>query len=69
MGACKMRSSRNRFAAMTTLFFSFACGLALAQTPKYENVGKTPTEQEIRAWDIAISLDGKELPPGSPRRP
>src|SRR5438132_4858313 len=28
-------------------------------------LGKTPTAEEIRAWDIAISPDGKELPPGS----
>jgi cytochrome c len=28
-------------------------------------LGKAPTEDEIRAWDIAISPDGKELPPGA----
>jgi cytochrome c len=26
--------------------------------------GRTPTADEIRAWDISISPDGKELPPG-----
>jgi len=41
------------------------CGAALAQTPDYKNVGRAPTEQEIRAMDIAIGTDGKELPPGS----
>jgi len=25
------------------------CGAALAQTPDYKNVGRAPTEQEIRA--------------------
>ena len=25
---------------------------------------RAPTAEEIRAWDIAISPDGKELPPG-----
>ncbi len=38
--------------------------LDLAQSPTY-GLGKTPTEDEIRAWDIAISPDGKELPPGT----
>jgi len=37
---------------------------ALAQTPSYANVGRTPTKQEIQAWDISISPDGKGLPPG-----
>jgi hypothetical protein len=36
---------------------------ARAQSPTY-GVGKTPTAEEIRAWDISISPDGKELPPG-----
>lgn len=35
-----------------------------AQSPTY-GLGKTPTAEEIRVWDIAISPDGKELPPGS----
>ena len=41
-----------------------ACAGALAQTPTY-NRGRTPNEEEIRAWDIAIGPAGKELPPGS----
>lgn len=41
-----------------------ACLGALAQTPVY-HLGRTPTPAEIRAWDISISPDGKELPPGS----
>ncbi len=39
-------------------------GAAMAQTPKYKNVGKAPSEKEIQAWDIAISTEGRELPPG-----
>ncbi len=35
-----------------------------AQSPTY-GVGRTPTEGEIRAWDIAIGPDGAELPVGS----
>ena len=36
---------------------------AAAQSPTY-GVGRTPTEEEIRAWDISISPTGEELPPG-----
>ena len=34
-----------------------------AQSPTY-HLGRTPTLEEIRAWDISISPTGKELPPG-----
>lgn len=40
----------------------FAAG-SWAQSPTY-GVGRTPTADEIRAWDIAISPTGKELPQG-----
>jgi S-disulfanyl-L-cysteine oxidoreductase SoxD len=36
---------------------------ALAQSPKY-GVGRTPSAEEIRAWDISIGPTGEELPPG-----
>jgi cytochrome c len=36
---------------------------ALAQSPGY-GIGRTPNADEVRAWDISISPDGKELPPG-----
>jgi S-disulfanyl-L-cysteine oxidoreductase SoxD len=39
-----------------------ACGAAWAQS---YGLGTTPTEDEIKALDIAISPTGKELPPGS----
>jgi cytochrome c len=50
-------------------FFAFLAALtiyssALAQTATY-NVGRAPTDAEIRAWDITVSSDGKGLPPGS----
>jgi cytochrome c len=38
-------------------------GTVLAQSPTY-GVGRTPTDDEIRAWDISISPTGEELPPG-----
>ena len=34
-----------------------------AQSPTY-HLGRTPTPDEVRAWDISISPTGKELPPG-----
>ena len=40
-----------------------AFGVSLsAQSPTY-HLGRTPTPEEIRAWDISISPTGKELPP------
>jgi cytochrome c len=37
---------------------------SLAQTPSYPNIGRTPTKEEIQAWDISVGPDGKGLPPG-----
>ena len=41
-----------------------AANAALAQTPSYTNVGRSPTKEEIQAWDIAAGPDGKGRPPG-----
>ncbi len=41
------------------------CAVALGQTPDYKNVGKTPSADEIKTWDISVGPAGKELPPGS----
>jgi len=57
MEAYRMRS------ASGLLVLSLALQLA-AQSPTY-SLGRTPTTDEIKAWDFAISPDGKELPPGS----
>jgi cytochrome c len=38
--------------------------LTLAQAPDY-NLGRPPTEEEVRAWDISVTPEGKGLPPGS----
>ena len=46
------------------MIFLAACAVARAQMPTYSNVGRTPTKEEMRAWDFAIGVDGKELPPG-----
>jgi mono/diheme cytochrome c family protein len=37
---------------------------SLAQTPSYSNIGRSPTKEEIQAWDISVGPDGKGLPPG-----
>ena len=34
-----------------------------AQSPNYR-LGRTPTAEEIRAWDISVGPTGTELPPG-----
>jgi hypothetical protein len=39
------------------------CQTAWTQSPTYR-LGRTPSSDEIRAWDITISPDGKELPSG-----
>jgi cytochrome c len=39
------------------------CQTAWTQSPTY-GVGRAPSTEEIRAWDIAISPTGKELPTG-----
>jgi hypothetical protein len=58
-----MRCSSN-FLVLTAAVV-VACGTAAAQMPNYKNVGRTPTQEEIRAWDISIGPEGKELPAGS----
>jgi hypothetical protein len=39
------------------------CQIGSAQSATY-GLGRTPSAEEIRAWDISISPEGKELPPG-----
>ncbi len=38
--------------------------LSVAQTPKFESIGRTATPQEIKAWDIDVRPDFKGLPKG-----
>jgi len=57
MGACTMGMLR-------VLPFVWLMGVsALAQSPTY-GVGRTPSAEEIRAWDISVGPTGAELPPG-----
>ncbi len=39
------------------------CQIVWAQSPAY-GVGRKPTAEEIKAWDISIGPTGKELPAG-----
>src|SRR5262245_7580535 len=44
--------------------FAWLIGVSvLAQGPTY-GVGRTPSAEEIRTWDISIGPTGEELPPG-----
>jgi len=52
-----MRSWRNSLLFLMNVTVAAA---ALAQTAMY-NLGRAPTNAEIRAWDITVSSDGKEL--------
>ena len=61
MVAFRMRCFHSFLGPVTVLVASVA---ALAQAPTYSNVGRTPTAEEIRAWDIAVGPSGKELPLG-----
>ena len=55
-------------ASPMALLKGLACALLMgasvvAQSQTY-GVGRTPTAEEIRAWDISIGPHGEELPPG-----
>ena len=60
MGAFKMRFSKLLLSGAILL----TANAVFAQTPDYKNVGRTPTKEEIQAWDISVGPDGKGLPPG-----
>ena len=37
-------------------------GVGLARTYSYANVGRTPSQEEIRSLGVIVSPDGKDLP-------
>ncbi|MGH9219447.1 MAG: c-type cytochrome, partial [Vicinamibacterales bacterium] len=62
-------------ALLRVFAFALLMGVsALAQSPtrlradassgQAYGVGRTPTAEEIKAWDISIGPTGEELPPG-----
>jgi S-disulfanyl-L-cysteine oxidoreductase SoxD len=65
MGMYKMRCSRKVAIPQMVLAVAVSCSTAVAQAPDFNNIGRPPTDQEIRTWDIGIGVEGKELPPGS----
>jgi len=59
MGAFTMRLLR----LLLLVMILGVSNIGWAQSPTY-GVGRTPTAEEIRAWDISIGPVGKELPAG-----
>jgi len=49
---------------VAALVAAIAAPASRAQLPTYR-LGRTPTAEEIKAWDVTIPPDGKGLPPGS----
>jgi hypothetical protein len=50
--------------AIGVLLAAVAAPAVRAQLPTYR-LGRAPTAEEIKAWDMTIPPDGKGLPPGS----
>ena len=49
---------------MRSVLLLLLCGALWGQSPKY-GVGRTPTPEQIRNWDISVAPDGTGLPEGS----
>lgn len=58
-----MKSGKAFVVRLVPLVVLAFCGPALAQGPTYK-LGRAPTPEEIKALDISIGPEGKELPPG-----
>ena len=55
----------HRIVACVLLYGGLLLGASvLAQSSPRYGVGRTPTAEELRSWDISIGPDGAELPPG-----
>src|SRR5436853_6545589 len=55
-------SKRSRPTLLAFAVIAFGVSIS-AQSPTY-HLGRAPAPDEVKAWDIAISPDGHELPPG-----
>ena len=51
-------------AAAGALLGAAATSPVAAQLPTY-GVGRPPSAEEVKAWDLTIPADGQGLPPGS----
>ena len=60
-----MRCSPSISIAVMLASLVTACVAMAQERATYTNVGKTATQEEIKAWDIGVSFDGEGLPPGS----
>ena len=64
MGACTMsRAKLWRGASILALAVVLSATPVAAQLPTY-GVGRPPTPEEVRAWELTIPPDGQGLPPG-----
>src|SRR5271169_4558506 len=61
---CPIRISLGKSNFLLPVMALLACSTVMAQIPTY-NVGRPPTEAELRAVDILVGSKGKELPPGN----
>ena len=60
-------STSNPRRLVEALLLAVAClsvAAAQAQLPTFD-VGRQPTPEEVKAWDLTIPADGEGLPPGS----
>jgi mono/diheme cytochrome c family protein len=53
------------FSPAVCIIAAVGCAVAFAQAPTYSNIGRTPSKEEIQAWNQSVGPEGKELPPGS----
>ena len=51
-------------ALLRIVAFALLMGVSAPAQSQTFGVGRTPTAEEIRAWDISIGPTGEELPPG-----
>ena len=54
-----------RIASLLVIVLSGSLAAQSQPTSQLFNIGRTPTPEEIAAWDISVTPDGEGLPPGS----
>ena len=54
-----------RIASLLVIVLSGSLTAQSQPTSQLFNIGRTPTPEEIAAWDISVTPDGEGLPPGS----
>ena len=50
--------------ALAFVFVALLFGASVLAQSQTFGIGRTPTAEEVRAWDISIGPTGEELPPG-----